>query len=171
MPPPPLLARWMPRRRDAVLLRLVTEESPGQLRNWASPRATPARSRSSTPGPQPPHLSNPSSRCRSQRSRSRSSAVAPLLPQAQGADVYPPAIRLKPARRQVQPGEIVAPVVEQGGKEFSQFLPPLSQSSPSICGQSWRRARPGDCRHPTQALQTTAVWHSGGPDAQLAWMA
>jgi len=54
------------------------------------------------------------------------SAVAPLLPQAQGADVYPPAIRLKPARRQVQPGEIVAPVVEQGGKEFSQFLPPLS---------------------------------------------
>lgn len=32
-----------------------------------------------------------------------------------------PLPRLKPARRQVQPGEIVAPVVEQGGKEFSQF--------------------------------------------------
>lgn len=40
----------------------------------------------------------------------------------------PTLARPKPARRQVQPGEIVAPVVEQGGKEFSQSTlpPPIS---------------------------------------------
>lgn len=111
------------------------------------PARTAPRRQHAVPHPHPlsPHPSlllsfSRSGPCLLPRSTSRPALGSPLTTlRLTGALSPSPTRRLKPARRQVQPGEIVAPVVEQGGKEFSQSPVPSTSPVPAVRG--WSRSR------------------------------